>query len=73
MSTNLLAAWGHSIGEWGPVDWLVAVVIIAACIGIAVVALRVFDVTIPAWAVQIFWIVVAACVAILAIRFVASL
>lgn len=56
-----------------PVDWAIWVVIIAAIVGIVIVAMRVFGVQPPPWAVQIFWIVVAACVAILAIRFVANL
>ena len=54
-------------------DLLIAVVILAACIGITYVALRVFGITIPEWVIKIFWIVVAAIVAIAAIRFVASL
>ena len=58
---------------WSFVDIVVAIVIVAACIGIMYVALRVFGVTIPPWVIQIFWIVVVAVVAILAIRFVASL
>jgi hypothetical protein len=59
--------------QWSIGDLLIAVIIIAACIGIVYVALRVFGVSIPAWAVQIFWIVVVACVAIFAIRLVLSL
>ncbi len=58
---------------WSFGEILVAVVILAACIGIVYVAMRQFGVSIPAWAVQIFWIVVVAVVAILAIRFVLSL
>jgi hypothetical protein len=52
---------------------LIWVIVIAAAIGIMIVALRVFQVQIPAWAVQIFWIVVVAIVAIFAIRIVMSL
>jgi hypothetical protein len=54
-------------------EWLVWIVIVAACVGIMYVALRVFGVAIPEWALKIFWICVVAVVAILAIRFVASL
>ncbi len=57
----------------GIVEILILIVIIAACVGIMFIALRVFGVTIPPWAIQIFWICVCAVVAILAIRFVASL
>ena len=55
------------------VDLLIWLVIVGACVGIALVAFRVFGWSPPAWAVQILWIVVVAVVAILAIRFVASL
>lgn len=58
---------------WSFVDFLIAIVVVAACIGIVFVVLRVFGVSIPQWVVQIFWICVAAVVAIMAIRFVASL
>lgn len=58
---------------WGITDFLIAIVIVAACVGIMYVALRVFGVTIPAWVVQIFWICICACVAIAAIRFVSTL
>lgn len=54
-------------------ELLVAVVIVAACVGIVYVALRQFGVGVPPWVVQIFWIVVVAVVAIFAIRLVLSL
>jgi hypothetical protein len=68
MPAILGAALAWSLGEI-----LIAIVVIAACIGIVFVALRVFGITIPGWFVQICWIVAAAVVAILAIRFVMSL
>lgn len=68
----MLTALAH-YSTWTFVDIMVAIVIVAACIGIMYVALRVFGVTIPPWVIQIFWICVVAVVAILAIRFVASL
>jgi len=68
-----MALFGLNIAAWSITDLLVAVVIVAACIGIMYIALRVFGVTVPPWAVQIFWIVVVAIVAIFAIRFVATL
>jgi hypothetical protein len=68
---NLLAE--INFHTWGFVEWLKAIVIIAACIGIVLVALRVFGVTIPEWAVKIFWIVVVAIVALAAISIVASM
>ncbi len=68
-----LLAQIHSLHGWGFGEILIAIVIIAACIGIALVAMHVFEVSPPAWAVKIFWIVCCAAVAILAIRFVLTL
>lgn len=51
---------------------LIVAVIVAACVGIAAIAIRQTGLAIPAWVVQIFWIVVVAFVAIFAIRFVAG-
>ena len=52
---------------------LIYVVVIAACIGIVFLALQQFGVSIPPFAVRIFWIVVCAFLAIVAIRFVLSM
>ncbi len=74
MAAVMLAAmWDRPIATWGFVDILKLVVIIAACIAIVVIALRVFNLTIPPWAVQIFWIVIVAIVALVAINIVAGL
>jgi hypothetical protein len=54
------------MNDWGRIA--VMVVIIAAVIGIVLVALNVFGVAIPSWAVTIFWIIVVAAVAIGAIK-----
>jgi hypothetical protein len=61
------------IGGWGIVDLLVFVVIIAACVALVYIALRQFNVAIPAWVVQVFWVVVVAFVVIFAIRLVAGM
>jgi hypothetical protein len=58
---------------WGFVDFLILIVIIAACVALMYIALRQFGVTIPPWVIQVFWICVVAVVVIFAIRFVASL
>jgi hypothetical protein len=52
---------------------LIWIVIIAAAVGIALIALRVFGLVPPPWVWQILGIVACAVVAILAIRFVLSL
>lgn len=63
----------RDIQTWGFGDFLIAIVIIAACFGIAYLALQYFEVTIPPVIIKIFWITVVAIVAIIGIRFVLSL
>ncbi len=60
-------------GSWGIGDIVIAIVIIAAVVGVMYVALQQFGVTIPPFIVKIFWIVVAAIIAIVAIRFILTL
>lgn len=52
---------------------LIAVVIIAACVALMYIALNQFGVAIPPWVVQVFWILVVACVIIFAIRFLLTM
>ena len=61
------------IAGYGLAQIVLAVIIIAALIAICVVAVRGMGLTIPPWAVQIFWIVVIAIVAIVAVKIVLSL
>ncbi len=58
---------------WSLGQIIIAVIVVAACIGILVVACKQFGVAIPDWAIKIFWIVVVACVAIVAIRFLLTM
>lgn len=66
MFAQLLRAW--SIG-----DIAIAVVVIAAIVALVYVALRQFGVSIPAWVIQILWIIAVAFVVIFAIRLVMSM
>lgn len=73
---NLLLAQAGASGFFGGVgigQLLIYVVIIAACVALVYVALRQFNVTIPPWVIQVFWIVVVAFVVIFAIRLVLSM
>lgn len=70
---SLLAQHANPLAGWSFPQMLVTIIIVAACCGIAMVAMRKFNIAVPDWAVQIFWIVLVACVAILAIRFVSTL
>lgn len=56
-------------GPWTFGKIIVAIIIFAAIIGIMYVALGVFGVAIPTWAIHILWIVVVAVVAIIAVKF----
>ena len=59
---------GYSVGQIA-----ITVVIIAAVCALVAVALRQFNVAIPAWVAQVTWILVVACVIIIAIKAVLSL
>ena len=61
------------IGGYSLVRLAITAIIIAAVVGIAYVALGVFGIQVPGWAKQIFWIVLCACVCIVAINFIAAL
>ena len=61
------------IGAWGLSDILIAIVVIAAVVAIVYAALNYFGMTIPPVVVKIFWIVVIAVLAILAIKFIISI
>jgi hypothetical protein len=55
------------------VEMLRWIIIVAAVVGIAFVACAAMGVPIPAWAVQMFWIVVIAIAALFAIRALTSI
>ena len=69
----LFALWNGPMATWGIGDLAIAVVVIAAIIALVFVALRRFNVAIPAWVVECFWIVVVAFVIIFAIRLVLTM
>ena len=58
---------------WGLGEWAIAIVMLAAIIALVCVALRKFEIKIPDWVQQVFWIVLVALVVIAAIRLVLSL
>jgi hypothetical protein len=64
--------WGN-VRVWGFGEFLIAIVVIAACVALVYVALRKFNIEIPDWVVQVFWIVVVAFVVIVAIRLVLAM
>lgn len=59
---------GMSLGQL-----LIWAVILAAAVALVLVALRQFQIPIPAWVVQCFWIVVVAVVVVFLIRLLMSL
>lgn len=59
---------------WGIIDFIILLIILAAVVAVAVVVIRYgFGINIPPWVVKVFWIVVAAVVAIVAIRVLVAL
>ncbi len=56
-------------GPWGFKE----IIIVAACIGVVLVALHEFGIRIPGWAMRMFWIVLCAFVAIFALRLLMSM
>ncbi len=69
----LLAQFGHDLRSWGIAEIAIAIVVIAAIVALVYVALRKFQLSIPDWVVQVFWIIVVAFVIIFAIRLVAGM
>ncbi len=59
--------------NWSPLQILMLIVAFGGAVAIMYVALGVFGIVIPAWVTTIFWIVVVVFVAILAIKFIASM
>lgn len=55
------------------VQLAIAVIFIAAVVAIVFVAVRAMGLAIPAWLIQVFWIVIAAFVCIAAIRLLMSM
>lgn len=59
--------------QWTFTRIIIAIIVVAACVGILWVILPVLGVTLPAWFITIVWIVAAAAVAIIAIKFLSTL
>lgn len=59
--------------DWGVGSIAILVVVIAAVVALVYIALRQFQVTIPAWVVQVFWVLVVCFVIIFAIRLVLTM
>jgi hypothetical protein len=68
----MLAAFAGA-ASWSVVDIVIATIVIVAVIAILYIALNQFGVQIPQFVVRIFWIIVVAVIAILAIKFLVSL
>ncbi len=66
----LFAGIGHG---WSLIDILKGVIVIAAVVGIVLIALKVFGVTLPIWLWQIIGIVAVCIVALVAIDIIIAL
>jgi hypothetical protein len=53
--------------------WIIVAIVVAAIVAILLVFVRASGIGVPPWVVQILWIILAAALAILAIKLVLSL
>lgn len=70
MKTLLLA---QAVAGYGLIQWLIVAIVVAAIIGVVFVVIRQTGIVIPPFIISIFWILLAAVVGIVAIRFLWSL
>jgi hypothetical protein len=54
---------------WSIGQLMIVIIVVAAVIGIAMIAVRASGIAIPSWVTQIVWIVIVVFVAVLAIKF----
>ncbi len=73
MSLIALLAEGNPLAGWSFVQIIIAIIVIAGAVAILFLVFRKLGITIPDFVVQIFWIVVLIVIAVVAIKFIASL
>jgi hypothetical protein len=73
MTQQILAQGGRLLAGWTLESIFIAIIIVACAVGVVYVILRAVGVSIPPWVVNIFWILAAAFIGILAIRLLFSL
>jgi NADH:ubiquinone oxidoreductase subunit K len=61
------------VRNWTLMQWIVAIILIAAALGILFVVLPLLGFTVPGWVMQIFWICLVAAVALAALGFLVYL
>jgi hypothetical protein len=61
------------MGQWDLVHILIGVVIVVGIVAIVLIVCRACGIAIPPWVFQIFWICLLVFVAILGIKFIASM
>jgi len=69
----MLLAQGPNIGGLPLVSWLIIGLVIAGAIAVFWVILKQLNITVPAFIVTIFWIVVAVLVGVIAIKIIVSI
>jgi len=53
--------------------WAVPVLVCAGIIAVVAIVLRQLNIVVPAWIIQIFWVILAVFVGVLAIKFLLSM
>ncbi len=69
----MFALWQQSVSAWSLVDFLCLILVLAGCVGITIIVLRVAGIAVPSWVWQILLIVGAVFLGIVAIRFLTSM
>lgn len=72
MPSPVLLALGAGGLAISVADLTILVILVAAIVGIGIVAVRASGLAIPSWVINIFWIVLVAVLAILAIKLLLS-
>ena len=63
----------HNMGAWSFGEIVIAIIVVTAIIAILFVAMKQFQIQIPQFVITVFWILVAAFVCILAVRFLLAM
>lgn len=71
--TTILALWNQPMSAWGIPDFLILLMVICGCLGIAYIVLQVCEINIPPWVWKIAFIVLAVFVGVVAIRLLQSM
>lgn len=70
---NLLLFAQGGLAPAGIVQWVIILIVLAGVIGVAFIVTRQAGITIPPFVIQIFWVLLACIIGVVAIRYLAGL